>query len=78
MEKIIDSLEIYCVNDYTQKELEWLLCHNINDWLVKTRELVRNATLRKHLGELSYKVTKEIYSMEVTSPQWWDIYLSVL
>lgn len=57
-----------------EKELEWLLCKSPKDWLEKLRTLVKDTSYRNYLGELCYKVVREVYSMESRASQWDQVY----
>lgn len=59
------------------KELQWLLCSNPKQWFEKLHELVSDDGLRQHLGEVSYKVTRDIYSMKKKVAVWKQLFDSV-
>lgn len=52
------------------KELKYLLCAIPMQWENRLRELIKNASLRKELGEAMYTNVKENFSVEQSAVEW--------
>ena len=80
--KMLESavLKIPClvspVNPYVEfcalggQDLNWLLCHNTQEWREKLTTLINEPERRKFLGEKMYQVMNQYFNMEKTRSLW--------